>query len=724
MPASSTSLSSTGSYRSALSTTSLDRPYYNSSTGSYMASRSSATYCNRSTSYASGSYRSRLAYDGDSVGVRERKSTYTTSDYTRRTRAPSVSDSDSGISGVYATRSERSTSRSRDASSTRSESSRTTRSDPLPRAYISSSTTDLYEKYSPANYIPLSQRLSGSVTGESARSRLLASDTSRPPRRLRPQDAEVKIPRTHPSAPLTNPEKRHATNNASNSSTVAKPCAVVPLECATNASVQRARELTDAANNSEPARVKRDVECTQKQRAARTTDSGLSKTRTASSTVIPRARWSPSWSDMRSTQSHNGHTLPVADDNGNDLQLSVTDIRRKFDPKMTVTKLPARDPDLLYKTAHSSDNIYGALRNLNGSVSSLVDEKPVPVHRPISSDKYSNGTTGSLKWEFSSHSPSPNRETKASDSSYATKKPIEPMSKVNSEGIKTSSLNSVKNQLNANNVIGKILEKSTTIYVGNGENKNYEDAKSDGGNVLSIEIGKEQSAIKQSKDTSDESAKKNHSSESFGTEGRSKHTSDFASYIQISSPAQTSSSPTGQKRFVHSACNGDSNSSDDSSPDQTTAPKVNGHEKYSNDAQDKRTVHLLSPDEDGTNLRYIDSEPSLDSDGKLFVDYNGKDDGHYEEQGFENKTFEHANGHLLRSKLNGAIKLADDLSDDDEDDAIKNNDCNSNDRRSRGDSSSPAPETPLAKRKYREINGESGSLYQIYQNVSMHNVSL
>lgn len=768
--ASSASLSS-GSYRSPLSSSSLDRPYYSSATGSYIPRSSTrSTYTERSSTSVS-EYRSHRYGTYDSEVVRERKSSYC-SEYGRYGRAPSVSDSDSGVSGVsgasrLASRSDRSSPRSRDTSVTRSESARTNRSEPLPRPYLTSSTAELYNKYSPANYVPLAQRLSTAVTGpngESTRPKPIVGDASRlpPPRRpLRAQEPEVKAPRTHPHAPTTNPDKRHTTN--SGNSTVARTCAVAPTpECATNTTpssaatttTNRAPQTADAANNAHAvAKPKRDVECTQRLRSTR--QSSDMKSRPAS-TIIPRARLPSTWNDKKSTSSHHSHTngyrgdssLSISDDNGNDLPLTVSDIRRKFDPKMTVTRLPSRDPDF-YKTTLSSDNIYGQVIKHNSSISSLIDDKPVPVHKPISSDKYTNGTTGSLKWEFLSPSPSPIKESKdSSESGYLSKKSTDSGSDVSSVYLSgklsddRKSLNSVKNQLNANNVIGKILEKSTTIHVGNDEPKQTnDDSKHDRSdsikNILSIEIGSKCSSNQNNvqNDTDDNLSPKdgtaNNLEGSQGNESRSKHTSDFASYIQVSAP--TSSPPnTAQKRYLNTLCNGDVNSEIHDTMNESDLQRI----KYSSDDIPQVSACLLSPDEnDSSNLRYIDSEPSLETDSKLIIDYNDKDDSVYEEEGFENKTFEHANGHLLRknedtdslrkSKQNGIVKMVDDISDDEDSTRVvrkaKEGDCNSNDRYSR-EGSSPIPETPLSKRKYTDLNGETSpaSMYQIYQKVSTH----
>lgn len=176
-----TSSSLSGSYRSTLtSSTSLDKPYYRTSSGTYVTSSIRNNFGDRTTEY-----RSRYS---DVDGKRERKTSLV--EYTRASRAPSVTDSDSGISSRY--RSERSESRGRDISTTRSESSKTV-SEPLTRnkrsslssAALAMSTAELYNKYSPSNYVPLTQRIQQAAAannhGEISRSKSISNDIGRPP---------------------------------------------------------------------------------------------------------------------------------------------------------------------------------------------------------------------------------------------------------------------------------------------------------------------------------------------------------------------------------------------------------------------------------------------------------------------------------------------------------------------------------------------------------------
>ncbi|CAH0601984.1 unnamed protein product [Chrysodeixis includens] len=169
---SNTSSTLTGSYRSTLTSSTVDKPYYRSTSGNYDTLRS----------YERSEYRSRYS---DIDGNRERKTIVER----RSSRAPSIADSDSGISSRY--RSDRSESRSRDISTTRSESSKTS-SDPLPRARrpvltsadLAMSHAEWYNKYSPANYIPLTQRIQQQQNqnyGEISRSKSISNDIGRPP---------------------------------------------------------------------------------------------------------------------------------------------------------------------------------------------------------------------------------------------------------------------------------------------------------------------------------------------------------------------------------------------------------------------------------------------------------------------------------------------------------------------------------------------------------------
>lgn len=173
-----TSSTLTGSYRSSLtSSSSIDKPYYRTSSGTYVTSTLRSSYGDRTTEY-----RSRYS---EVDGKRERKTSLV--EYSRSSRAPSVTDSDSGISSRY--RSDRSESRSRDVSTTRSESSRTSelrgKRNIISTAALTMSPAELYNKYSPANYVPLTQRIQQQQNqnnyGEISRSKSISNDIGRPP---------------------------------------------------------------------------------------------------------------------------------------------------------------------------------------------------------------------------------------------------------------------------------------------------------------------------------------------------------------------------------------------------------------------------------------------------------------------------------------------------------------------------------------------------------------
>lgn len=173
-----TSAALTGSYRAHTSLAAVDKPYFRTSGGTYVSSTIRSTHGDKTTEY-----RSRYS---DVDGKRERKASLV--EYTRTSRAPSGGDSDSGVSTRY--RSERSESRSRDVSTTRSESSRTSdlnrgKRSSLSTAALAMSTVDFYNKYSPANYVPLTLRIQQQAAqaqgGEISRSKSISNDIGRPP---------------------------------------------------------------------------------------------------------------------------------------------------------------------------------------------------------------------------------------------------------------------------------------------------------------------------------------------------------------------------------------------------------------------------------------------------------------------------------------------------------------------------------------------------------------
>ncbi|XP_013195657.2 uncharacterized protein LOC106138907 [Amyelois transitella] len=484
---SSSSLS--GSYRSTLtSSSSVDKPYYRSSSGTYVTSTLRSSYGDRTTEY-------RSKYS-DIDGKRERKTSLV--EYSRSSRAPSVTDSDSGISTRY--RSERSESRSRDISTTRSESSKTS-AEPLTRnkrnvissAALAMSTAELYNKYSPANYVPLTQRLKEQQNnyGEISRSKSISNDIGRPPA-------------------------------------------------------------------ADPSRIR--------------------KARNSAATISEKPEGRRAYKESSPTPSYskrNSMTNGSKDTNGNEVP-SVSEIRKRFDSKMTVTKLPTND------TRYTKPSVEQYLNQLkdceNGTVGYTKilakDEKPVPVHLPYA-DK--NGVNH--RWEVGSSSSRSNSNSDLSISKTISEpvslaKPVvdktNPMSTSLTTKLPSDRLASIKSQLDPNNPIGKILEKSTVIHVENGD------------------VDKREVTPKKDIKTDIEKQVKT-----------PKHTSNFASYIQISQPIATGTSTP--KREV--------NNVNDDTNDEPRRSKV--------------------------KLKYIDSaEDSLVLDNDIESPSG---------TGFENKTFEHEN---------------------------------------------------------------------------------
>ncbi|XP_041971204.1 ubiquitin carboxyl-terminal hydrolase 17-like [Aricia agestis] len=483
-PASSTVTGSSG----------ITKPYL-SSTSTYMTSTLRTSYGNKTTEYKS-------KYS-DIDGKKERKTSVV--EYSRSSRAPSVTDSDSGISGRY--RSERSESRSRDVSTTRSESSRTSDLSRASKArsILSSSTlamtpAEFYNKYSPANYTPLTERLkqAQSSYGEIARSKSISNDIGRPPA----PDLRSRKARNSAATISERPESR------------------------------RYKESSPSAGYGKRGSVS------------------------------------------------NG----VKDPNGNEVP-SVSEIRKKFDPKMTVTKLPAND--LKYGT-RSAEQYLSQLKDVGNGTSGYAkphqkDDRPVPVHLPSYADKNGVG-----KWDLAS---SGSRSDSNSDLSMS-KTISEPVSLAKPSADKTSSMSaslnskyptdrlaSIKSQLDPNNPIGKILENSTVIQVENGDVDYSERRKPRGSpEVKTKDVKDIKSDIEKQVKTP-------------------KHTTNFASYIQISQPVASGASP------------------------RPKAPETNGVDEPRREA--RKTIEYIDSEEDRSVLDNDVESPSG--------------------TGFENKTFEHEN---------------------------------------------------------------------------------
>lgn len=269
----------------------------------------------------------------------------------------------------------------------------------------------------------------------------------------------------------------------------------------------------------------------------------------------------------------------VKDTNGNEVP-SVSEIRKRFDQKMTVTKLPAND-------SRYTEQFLNQLKDCeNGTVgyTKIVpkDEKPVPVHLPHEK----NG----LRWEVGSSGSRSNSNSDLSLSKTISEpvclaKPIHDrnssMSTSLTSKLPSDRLASIKSQLDPNNPIGKILEKSTVIHVENGDLE-YTKNNSEGNKIKDIksDIQKQTKAPK--------------------------HTSNFASYIQISQPVSSGTTPKKQLELNHTI--------------NEDTPK--------NDIKSE-------PKKTKANLKYIDSE-----DERILLDNDIESPSG---TGFENKTFEHEN---------------------------------------------------------------------------------
>ncbi|CAF4956964.1 unnamed protein product [Pieris macdunnoughi] len=401
--------------RSSL-TSSLDNPYFRSS-GTYVTSTLRRSFGDRTTEF-------RSKYS-EIDGKRERKTSLV--EYSRTSRAPSVTDSDSGISRY---RTERSESRSRDVSTTRSESSRTNdanrkKRDVLSSAALAMSTAELYNKYSPANYVPLTQRIQKEY--EISRSKSISNDIGRPPA----SEFRIRKPRT--------------------------------------------------ATISEKPEGRRYKET------------------------------SPTYPPMYSKR--NSMTNGIKDTNGNEVP-SVSEIRKRIDSKMTVTKLPANDPKY---TNNTVEQYLNKLKDCENGTSGYTkynskDDQPVPIHLPSEKNGRYESPTKLSDITIS----------KTLSEPVSLAKPSLDKSITCTSLSKTDKLASIKSQLDPNNPIGKILERSTVIQTENGD---VEDKRS------SPEVRNLKNDIEKQVKTP-------------------KHTSNFASYIQISQPVASGLSPKADKKKI------------------------------------------------------------------------------------------------------------------------------------------------------------------------------
>lgn len=308
---------------------------------------------------------------------------------------------------------------------------------------------------------------------------------------------------------------------------------------------------------------------------------------------------------------------------------------------MTVTKLPANDTR--YSAKNSVEQYLSNLKNCeNGTVGYTKilqkDDKPVPVHLPYI-DK--NGTS---KWDVGSPSSRSNSNSDISISKTISEpvclsKPVIDKATAMSTSFtsKTPSdrVASIKSQLDPNNPIGKILEKSTVIQVENGD-LSYSDRN---------KIHNSPELTYKEKDTL-----KNDIEKQVKTP---KHTSNFASYIQISQPIASGT---------------------------TTSKKIDTNNVQNEELKnDVKTTETRKPK---VNLKYIDSE----HDNAILNNEVESPCG----TGFENKTFEHENYLKKRSEKTE--------SEDKEDDGIKSMETSTESTLSEPTEDS-SPETPSSRRK-------------------------
>nr|XP_032525518.1 ubiquitin carboxyl-terminal hydrolase 37-like [Danaus plexippus plexippus]XP_032525519.1 ubiquitin carboxyl-terminal hydrolase 37-like [Danaus plexippus plexippus]XP_032525520.1 ubiquitin carboxyl-terminal hydrolase 37-like [Danaus plexippus plexippus]XP_032525521.1 ubiquitin carboxyl-terminal hydrolase 37-like [Danaus plexippus plexippus]XP_032525522.1 ubiquitin carboxyl-terminal hydrolase 37-like [Danaus plexippus plexippus] len=526
-----TSSTLTGSYRSTLtSSSSIDKPYYRSSSGTYVTSTLRSSYGDRTTEY-----RSRYS---DVDGKRERKTSLV--EYSRSSRAPSATDSDSGISSRY--RSDRSESRSRDVSTTRSESSRNDRGkrNIISTAALAMSTAELYNKYSPANYVPLTQRIqqqSQNNYSEISRSKSISNDIGRPPA----PECRVRKPRNSAATISEKPENRRYKDGSP----------------------------------------------------------------------------TPSYSKRASM------TNGSRDSNGNEVP-SVSDIKKRFDPKMTVTKLPANDVRYTKTMEHYLNQLKDCENGVGYAKTNPKDEKPVPIHLPYADKNGVNRYEGSPTSRNSSNSDLTISKTLSEPVSLA-KTSVDKNNMMSSSlttKLPSERLASIKSQLDPNNPIGKILEKSTVIQVENG------DADYNERNRIrySPEV-----KIKELKNDIEKQTK------------TPKHTTNFASYIQISQPVASGATPK-------------------------------KHLDANEDAKKERK-----------SIKYIDSE-----EDRLVLENDIESPSG---TGFENKTFEHENFIKKRTEKNET---------EDKEDGIKSMETSTESTISESTEDS-SPETPSARRNLLDL---------------------
>lgn len=325
------------------------------------------------------------------------------------------------------------------------------------------------------------------------------------------------------------------------------------------------------------------------------------------------------------------------DTNGNDVP-SASEVRRRFDPKMTVTKLPAND------SRYPANTVEQYLSRLKESGAGgyaragAKDDRPVPVHLPSERNgaHRRDGSPGAR-----SRSNSDFAITKALSEPTSLAKPAADRSGAMSTSLTakpSERLASIKNQLDPNNPIGKILEKSTVIQVENGD-LDYAERKK----------------IRSSPETKLKDLKSDIEKQSKTP----KHTTNFASYIQISQP------------FASGA-----------------TPKKSGEAIGEKSVKNKEAKKCI---------KYIDSEEE-----RAVLDTEVESPSG---TGFENKTFEHENFLKKRTESNDAEA---------KDDGVKSMETSTESTISEPTEDS-SPETPSARRKILDVKD-----YDYVKSVSDH----
>lgn len=287
-------------------------------------------------------------------------------------------------------------------------------------------------------------------------------------------------------------------------------------------------------------------------------------------------------------------TNGVKDSNGN--EVSVSEIRKRFDPKMTVTKLPTNDTRY---TKSSVEQYLSQLKDAENGVGYTKKPKDdlVPIHLPYVEKNGTNKydiTPNKYDLKLNKYENTPNGSRNSSTSDLNKDKGIDRNISVTLTAKLPERLSAAKN-LDPNNPIGKILEKSTVIQSENGDYR--KSPKKD-------EIDKLKTP---------------------------KHTSNFASYIQISQPIASGSTVSPKKEL------------NDLTNDKESRKAITDEKESRKTLIEEKEPRKKTK----TNIKYVDSEP----DSNILDNLNDIESP--SGTGFENKTFEHENFLKKRIEKNG-----------------------------------------------------------------------